>query len=132
MQGCKSCLTTSILPELARKYGKEIMSPNSICFCQTQFFYVGGDFYVPTFLLTSVACSSSRILSATDHGANTFQNTHCRGGVRVAIATKRPKKVYQMRKARWLPATNNLERLKCKLLERMYIYLYIYIYIIYV
>ena len=42
-----------------------------------------------------VACSSSRILSATDHGANTFQNTHCRGGVRVAIATKRPKKVYQ-------------------------------------
>ena len=46
----------------------------------------------------------------------------------MAIATKRPKKVCQMRRARWLPATNNLERLKCKLLERMYIYFFIYMY----
>ena len=43
--------------------------------------------------------------------------------VRVANATKKPKKAYHMRKARSLPATNNLERLLCKLLERIYIYI---------
>ena len=32
------------------------------------------------------------------------------------------------RKARSLPATNNLERLLCKLLDRMYVYIHIYIY----
>ena len=42
----------------------------------------------------------------------------------MANATKRPKKVYHVRKARLLPATTNLERLKCKLLERMYIFIY--------
>ena len=43
-----------------------------------------------------------------------------------ANATKRPKKVYHVRKARSLRETNNLERLKCKLLERMYIFIYVY------
>ena len=52
--------------------------------------------------------------------------THNAGEVvRVANATKRPKKVYRVRKARLLRETNNLERLKCKLLERLYIYIYI-------
>ena len=46
----------------------------------------------------------------------------------MANATKRPKKVYRVRKARLLRETNNLERLKCKLLERMHLYtVYIYI-----
>ena len=48
--------------------------------------------------------------------------------VRVANATKKPKKAYHMRKARSLPATNNLERLLCKLLERIYIYISRHIY----
>ena len=43
---------------------------------------------LPLFLLSCVVWSSSRIFSATDHGTNTFQNTHCWGGVRVANACK--------------------------------------------
>ena len=47
----------------------------------------------------------------------------------MANATKRPKKAYHVRKARSLRETNNLERLKCKLFERMSIEICIYIYI---
>ena len=48
-----------------------------------------------------------------------------------AFGWQMPPRGHQEGKARWLPATNNLERLKCKLFERVYVYMYIYIYIIY-
>ena len=46
-----------------------------------------------------------------------------------AFGWQMPPRGHQEGKARWFPATSNLERPKSKLLERMYLYKCIYIYI---
>ena len=78
------------------------------------------------FLLSCVVWSSSRIFSATDHGTNTFQNTHCWGGVWVANATKRPPRGQSKMASR----NKQLGETEVQAVRKG-VFIYVYIYVIY-